>query len=159
MKTLLFTLILMFQGDIWDGLGGPYVKSELVQLAASQDEIESRSPNLIALQSVRAASGEYFLLLEVKSRDGYFDAACPLNLTVDNKDLTLPCSRGPERSIEVIEGAKSRSEFKTHSTSYYAVRSRKIKSVLSAKSIQVKVGANTFKLSDRQLNSLRSVLR
>ncbi len=167
MKTLLLTLLLIFQGHIWDGfqghiwdeLPGPYVKSELIKFYDSQAEMQSRFPNLIILQSARAANGEYFLVLEVNSRNGYFDAACPLTLTVDNKDLTLPCSPGPMRIMVISPGVNPPSRSKKHSASHYAVRSTKIESVLRAKSIQVKVGANTFELSDRQLNSLRVVLR
>lgn len=158
MQTLLIlTLAFALQdGPGYDNLPGPYIKSKTVGRYESEAEQSREYPNLIVLQSARAANGEYFLLLVVSSRDGQFGQGCPTHFIVDQKELTMRCFNG--RSVEVIPGSLQRHKFRSYLTSHLIVRSKKMKSVLEANSVRIAFGGYSFKLSDRALEHLRSVV-
>ena len=158
MKTLLIlTLALALQYPPgYDNLPGPYIKSKTVAVYKSEAEEWREYPNMIVLQSARAANGEYFLVLVVSSRDGQFGQGCPRHFIVDQKELTMPCFEG--RSVEVIPGAIQRHKVGSYLTSHTVVRSKGMKSVLAAKSVGIAFGDYTFNLSDRALEHLRSVV-
>src|SRR5258705_8375176 len=156
MKALLI-LALAFQIPVFDKFSGPHVKSKVVEvrnhgLFSDYDP----EPERVTLQSVRAGNEDYFLLLEVASREWQMvTQPCKIYLVVNTRPLTLPCAGG-RGSTEIIGGSGKRGP--VHITNLI-VSSKKVESVLKAKSVEMRVGLYKFKLSHNQLVQLSSVVR
>lgn len=154
MKALLI-LALAMQGSVNGELAA---ESRIVKIYLSQREELDARPRMVALQSLRMARGEYFLLIEVNSWEWQVPQQCQLFLTVDRKPLTLPCF--VQSSTTVSPGRPlHESRDGDYITQHLVINSKKLPSVLRAKSVEMRVGFYKVRLSDNQLRQLSSVVQ
>lgn len=129
-----------------------YYKSKRVQVYRNRGGLLVYSPAKVDAQTGRSGADKYTLILSVDSYSWQFARDCSVQILADTKRYSLACSVEYSnaftlvRSVYVTEGLVVR------------ITANEFKDILTAKSVEMRVGVYEFKLKDKQLKELASVL-
>lgn len=158
MRPLLLILVLALPAtaqtleyDKFTGLD--YYKSKRIEIYRNKGGVLAYNPARVQVQAVKALrKPTYTLLIDVDSYDWQFINDCTIRVLADDHQLAFPCTVTNSHAYTL-----ARSVYVTESLSV-SVPAGDYTTMMNAKIVEMRAGAYEFKIKEKHLKELKSVI-